>query len=92
MSELISKKFENLDVTVYGTYDKPLFKASDIGDLLGISRIRDTVSKLDNNCVVKSTAGITGGIISAGNPNTWFLTEKRIRHFLKNFNNFIFDS
>ncbi|MDD4938248.1 MAG: BRO family protein [Candidatus Shapirobacteria bacterium] len=40
---LIIKKFEDLDITVYGTFDNPLFKANDIGDLLGIKNIRDTI-------------------------------------------------
>jgi prophage antirepressor-like protein len=82
MSSLVSKKFQDLNVTVYGTYDKPLFKAKEIGDLLGIKNIRDTVSKLDRKCVVKNNVGITDVIIgnsqvetNAGNPNSWFYSR-----------------
>ena len=33
---LLIKQFNDLDITIYGTYEEPLFKAKDIGDLLGI--------------------------------------------------------
>jgi len=77
MSSLVCKKFQDLNVTVYGTYDKPLFKAKEIGDLLGISRVRDTVSKMDDNFKVLKGAGTTGGL-----QDTWFLTEHGLYELL----------
>jgi prophage antirepressor-like protein len=40
---LLVKTFEQNNITIYGTFDKPLFKANDIGDLLGISNIRESI-------------------------------------------------
>ena len=40
---LLVKTFEQNNITIYGTSDKPLFKANDIGDLLGISNIRESI-------------------------------------------------
>jgi hypothetical protein len=33
--QIIVKQFNGLDIQVYGTYEDPLFKAKDVGDLLG---------------------------------------------------------
>ena len=38
---LLVKQFNGLNIAVYGTYEEPLFKASDIGDLLEIKKIND---------------------------------------------------
>ena len=40
---LLVRTFEQNNITIYGTSDKPLFKANDIGDLLGISNIRESI-------------------------------------------------
>ncbi len=39
------QKFEEINICVYGTYKEALLKASDIGQLLGISKIRDSMEK-----------------------------------------------
>jgi prophage antirepressor-like protein len=71
-SSLLVKQFNGLNIQVYGTYEDPLFKAKDIGDLLGIKNIRDTLSSLDDQCKIKLNVGTT----DVGNfSNTWFLTE-----------------
>ena len=58
--------------TIYGTYEEPLFKAKDIGELLGIEKIRKTIENLDASCKVKINVGST----DVGNfSDTWFLTE-----------------
>jgi len=36
---LLIKQFNELDITIYGTYEEPLFKAKDIGNLLEMSNI-----------------------------------------------------
>ena len=59
-------------INIYGTYEEPLFKAKDIGDLLGIKNIRDTLINLDDQCKIKLNVGST----DVGNfSDTWFLTE-----------------
>ena len=35
---LLVKQFNGLNIQVYGTYEDPLFKAKDIGDLLEMRR------------------------------------------------------
>lgn len=72
-TSLMVKQFENLNITIYGTYENPLFKAKDIGDLLGIDKIRKTIENLDNECKIKINAP-TGGV-GTNNSDTWFLTE-----------------
>jgi prophage antirepressor-like protein len=53
-TSLLVKQFNGLNIQVYGTYEEPLFKAKDIGDLLDIKNIRDTVSVFTSKqrCVV----------------------------------------
>ena len=43
------KQFNGLNIQVYGTYDEPLFKAKDIGDLLEIKDIRTTLRDFDKD-------------------------------------------
>jgi hypothetical protein len=57
--QIIVKQFNGLDIQVYGTYEDPLFKAKDVGDLLEIKSIRDAISNLDDTCKVKSNVGNT---------------------------------
>jgi prophage antirepressor-like protein len=46
---LLIKQFNGLNIQVYGTYEEPLFKAKDIGDLLGIKDVLSTVKDFDND-------------------------------------------
>ena len=41
-----------------------------MGNFLDIKNIRDIVSKLDDQCKIKTNAGTTGGL-----QEQWFLTE-----------------
>lgn len=43
---LLIKQFDGLTIQVYGTHEEPLFKAKDIGDLLGIKELRPPVGAL----------------------------------------------
>jgi prophage antirepressor-like protein len=45
---LIIKEFENFNINIYGTYENPLFKAKEIGELLDIKNIRDTVKNFND--------------------------------------------
>ncbi|NBP04284.1 MAG: hypothetical protein EBU90_30180, partial [Proteobacteria bacterium] len=78
-TSLLVKQFNGLNIQVYGTYEEPLFKAKDIGDLLEIKNIRDTVASLDDNCKIKSNVGNA----DVGNSsNTWLLTEDGLYELL----------
>ena len=78
-TRLLVKQFNGLDIQVYGTYEEPLFKAKDVGDLLEIKNIRDAISNLDHTCKVKSNVGNT----DVGNySNTWFITEDGLYELL----------
>jgi prophage antirepressor-like protein len=48
-TSLLVKQFNGLNIQVYGTYDEPLFKAKDIGELLGIKDIKSTIRDFDND-------------------------------------------
>jgi hypothetical protein len=48
-TNLLVKQFNGLNIQVYGTYDEPLFKAKDIGDLLEIKDVLSTVKDFDND-------------------------------------------
>ena len=47
-NNLLVKTFNNLDIQIYGTFEEPLFKANDIGELLGIKNIKDTIKDFNN--------------------------------------------
>ena len=59
---LLIKQFNGLNIQVYGTYEEPLFKAKDIGELLGIEKIRKTIENLDASCKVLKDAPTGGGL------------------------------
>ena len=63
---LLIKQFNDLNITIYGTYEEPLFKAKDIG----IEKIRKTIENLDASCKVLKDAPTGGGL-----QEQWFLTE-----------------
>jgi len=94
MENLIIKKFDNLDINIYGTNEKPLFKANDIGELLGLVRIRKTIEDFNDDCKVKTSATTSGG-----NRNQIFLTEKGLYKILfisrkpiaEKFQNWVFE-
>ena len=68
---LLIKQFNGLNIQVYGTYEEPLFKAKDIGDLLGMSNIREVIKIFNNKQKVVSLTDTLGG-----QQNTTFLTEQ----------------
>jgi prophage antirepressor-like protein len=74
---LLVTQFKHFNIEIHGTYDEPLFKAKDIGDLLDIKRVRDTVSKLDDECKIIKAAPTTGGL-----QEQWFLTEDGLYELL----------
>jgi prophage antirepressor-like protein len=68
--QLLITQFQHFNIEIIGTYDEPLFKAKDIGDLLGIKKIRKTIENLDDQCKVMWGAPTGGGL-----QDQWCLTE-----------------
>ncbi len=63
----------------FGTEKEPLFKANEIGDLLGIKNIRDTIRNLDESCKIKiHTKTNETGVGPEYSSDTWFLTLKGV--------------
>lgn len=75
--QLLITEFQHFNIEIHGTYDEPLFKAKDIGDLLGIKKIRTTLDNLDDNCKVLKDAHTMGGL-----QEQWFLTEDGLYELL----------
>lgn len=71
-TSLMVKQFENLNINIYGTYENPLFKAKDIGELLEMSNIREVIKNFNNKqrCDVSLTDAI------GREQKTTFLTEQ----------------
>lgn len=68
---LLIKQFNDLNITIYGTCEEPLFKAKDIGDLLEMSNIREVIKNFNERQKVVSLTDTLGG-----QQNTTFLTEQ----------------
>jgi len=68
---LLIKQFNDLDITIYGTYEEPLFKAKDIGNLLEMSNIREVIKNFNNKqrCVSLTDTAF-------GKKEITFLTEQ----------------
>ena len=60
------------EIVIKGTYDSPLFRASDVGEILGISNIRQSIHDFDNT---EKDAVITNDA-TGRQQNITFLTEK----------------
>ncbi len=67
---LVIKSFQDLKINIYGTYEEPLFKAKDIGELLDIVKIRDSIKNLDQEDKILMGAGTNGGL-----QEQYFITE-----------------
>ena len=75
--ELLNKQFEHLNISIYGTYENPLFKGKDIADLLDMKKIRKTIESMDDECKVLMAAPSGGGL-----QDQWFLTEDGVYEVL----------
>ena len=58
---MLIKQFNDLNITIYGTYEEPLFKAKDIGDVLGIKNIREVIKNFNNKQKGVSLTDTLGG-------------------------------
>ena len=77
-SSLMTKQFKGLNVQVYGTYEEPLFKAKDIGDLLEMSNIRETISSFN----IKQRCDVSLTDAMGREQRTTFLTEQGLYKLL----------
>ena len=59
------------DIIIKGTYNEPLFRASDIGEILEMSNIRATIQHFDDSEKVVNSIDTLGG-----SQQVTFLTEK----------------
>lgn len=48
-NQLLVEQFKHFNIEIYGTYEEPLFKAKDIGNLLEIKDIRTTLKNFDKD-------------------------------------------
>ncbi len=77
-SNLLVKQFGELNINIYGTYTDPLFKAKDIGDLLDIKNVRESIKDYnDKQKRVVSTTDSTGR-----EQDMLFLTEQGVYKLL----------
>ena len=79
-TELVSKNFnENYLVAVYGTNEEPLFKANEIGNIIGIKNIRDAIKDFDED-EKRDDVGLTDTI--GRTQQMLFLTENGLYRLL----------
>jgi anti-repressor protein len=80
ITQLLLHSFQDHNITVYGTWDNPLFKASEIGEMLDISQIRKTIQNIDAEFKVFEAGNTapTGG----GEREQYFLTEDGLYELL----------
>jgi hypothetical protein len=48
-TQLLVEQFKHFNIEIYGTYENPLFKANDIGDLLEIKHMKSTIRNFDKD-------------------------------------------
>jgi len=47
-NQLLVEQFKHFNIEIYGTYEEPLFKAKDIGDLLGLKNVKMIIKDYNN--------------------------------------------
>ena len=60
-ASLLIKQFNGLNIQLYGTYEEPLFKAKDIGNLLEMSNIREVIKNFNSKQKGVSLTDTPGG-------------------------------
>ena len=81
-NNLLVKQFNGLNIQVYGTFEEPLFKAKDIGELLEIKNIYSSTSKFSNKDKRLHSMETLGGL-----QELLFLTESGVYTIIENRNN-----
>lgn len=62
MQQLKAFEFNNQQLTVYGTTDKPLFKAKEVGKILDIKNIHDNMATIPSKYKVIGKTDTLGGM------------------------------
>ena len=77
-NQLLVEHFKHFNIEIYGTHNKPLFKAKEIGDLLGFKNVREIIKNynIKQRCDVSLTDAI------GREQNTTFLTEQGLYKIL----------
>jgi prophage antirepressor-like protein len=82
ITQLLLHSFQDHNITVYGTWDNPLFKSSEIGEMLDISQIRNTNTVLQEQYFLTED-GLYELLFISRKPlaktfrrNVWTLLEK----------------
>jgi len=70
-NQLLVEQFKHFNIEIYGTYEEPLFKAKDIGNLLEIKNINSTLRDFKDNEKGMHSMHTPGGI-----QDRVMLTEK----------------
>ena len=73
LNEIWNELFENRNVRIYGSFEKPYFYSNDIGEILEYVAIRNTVSKFDEG--IDFLRGYQIDAPSNIQPLTIFLTD-----------------
>jgi prophage antirepressor-like protein len=47
-NQLLIEQFKHFNIEIYGTFEEPLFKANDIGDMLGLKNVKEIIKKYNS--------------------------------------------
>jgi len=75
--KLFVDNVDNIEINIKGTIDEPLFQANQIGELLGLKNIRESIRDFDDSQKVVILTDTQGG-----NQNVIYLTEIGLYRFL----------
>lgn len=77
INKLLLCEFKNKNIMIYGTWEEPLFKASEIGEMLSIKQIRKSIQNIDDE--YKRIESCNTNI---GSREQYFLTEQGLYELL----------
>ena len=77
-TQILVEQFKHFNIEIFGTYEKPLFKAKDIGELLGFKNVREIIKNYNN----KQKLGVSLTDTIGRSQETNMLTEKGLYKIL----------
>jgi prophage antirepressor-like protein len=72
---------DSIQLNVYGTFDEPLFLAQEVGDMIGLARVRDSLVNMSDKFKVAGQTRTRGGV-----QQTYFLKESGLYWLLMRSN------
>ena len=72
---------DSIQLNVYGTFDEPLFLAQEVGDMIGLARVRDSLVNMSDKFKVAGQTRTPGGV-----QQTYFLKESGLYWLLMRSN------